>query len=63
MKEGNMTVQLDDYSFTKYPYLDTFCYYNRDEGLLCNDRFQIGADILVCNTDGGYKESDFEWQM
>ena len=63
MKEGNMTVQLDDYSFTKYPYLDTFCYYNTQEGLLCNDRYQIGADILVCNTDGGYKESDFEWQM
>ena len=61
MKEGNMIVQLDDYSFTKYPYLDTFCYYNRQEGLLCNDRYQIGADILVCNTDGGYKESDFEW--
>lgn len=63
MKEGNMTIQLDDYSFTKYPYLDTFCYYNRETGQLCNDRFEIDADILVCNTDGGYKESDFEWQL
>jgi hypothetical protein len=64
MKEGNMIVQLDNYGFRNfdtYPYLDTFCYYNRDKGLLCNDRFQIGADILVCNTDGGYKDSDFEW--
>lgn len=63
MKEGNMTIQLDDYSFTKYPYLDTFCYYNRETGQLCNDRFEIDADILVCNTDGGYKESDFEWEL
>lgn len=64
MKEGNMIVQLDNYGFRNfdtYPYLDTFCYYNRNTGQLCNDRFQIGADILVCNTDGGYKESDFEW--
>jgi len=63
MKEGNITIQLDDYSFTKYPYLDTFCYYNRETGQLCNDRFEIDADILVCNTDGGYKESDFEWEL
>jgi len=60
-REGNMIVQLDDYSFTKYPYLDTFCYYNRETGQLCNDRFEIGADILICNTDGGYKDADFEW--
>ena len=58
---GDMIVQLDDYGFNKYPYLDTFCYYNRNTGQLCNDRFAIDADILVCNTDGGYKDSDFEW--
>lgn len=62
-REGDMIVQLDDYSFTKYPYLDTFCYYNTQTGQLCNDRFEIDADILICNTDGGYKDSDFEWQM
>lgn len=61
-REGNMIVQLDDYSFTKYPYLDTFCYYNTQTGQLCNDRFEIDADILICNTDGGYKDADFEWQ-
>ena len=63
MKKGDLIVQLDDYSFTKYPYLDTFCYYNTETGQLCNDRFEIDADILVCNTDGGYKDSDFEWIM
>jgi hypothetical protein len=62
IKKGDLIVQLDDYGFNKYPYLDTFCYYNRDTGQLCNDRFEIDADILVCNTDGGYKDSDFEWE-
>jgi len=61
MKKGDLIVQLDNYGFNKYPYLDTFCYYNRDTGQLCNDKEEIDADILVCNTDGGYKESDFEW--
>jgi hypothetical protein len=61
MKKGDLIVQLDNYGFNKYPYLDTFCYYNRDTGQLCNDRDYIYADILVCNTDGGYKDSDFEW--
>jgi hypothetical protein len=61
MKKGDLIVQLDNYGFNKYPYLDTFCYYNRDTGQLCNDKDDIDADILVCNTDGGYKDSDFEW--
>jgi hypothetical protein len=63
MKKGDLIVQLDNYGFNKYPYLDTFCYYNRDTGQLCNDKEEIDADILVCNTDGGYKDSDFEWEM
>ena len=37
------------------------CYFNSESGKLSNNRFVVDADLLICNMDGGYKDSDFEW--
>jgi hypothetical protein len=61
MKSVDIIVSLKNYDVEYYPYLDSLCYFNTEEGKLSNHRFAIEADLLVCNMDGGYKPSDFEW--
>jgi hypothetical protein len=61
VKSEDIIVSLDNFDFDYYPYLDSLCYFNSETGKLSNHRFAIEADLLVCNLDGGYKKSDFEW--
>lgn len=60
-KQEDIIVKLDNYDFNIYPYLDSLCYYNSNDGLLSNNRFLIDSDLLLCNMDGHHKDSDFEW--
>lgn len=60
-KNEDIVVKLNNYNFNYYPYLDSLCYFNSKNGKLSNTRFKIDADLLLCNMDGGYKSSDFEW--
>jgi hypothetical protein len=60
-KSIELIVTLDNYDVVYYPYLDSLCYFNSSTGQLSNHRFVIDADLLVCNMDGGYKPSYFEW--
>jgi len=38
------------------PYLDTLCYLNDNTGKLSNKYYEIGANKLLNDTDGGYEE-------
>jgi len=61
VKSVDIVVSLDFFDFDYYPYLDSLCYFNSESGKLSNNRFVVDADLLICNMDGGYKDSDFEW--
>ena len=61
MKSVDIVVSLNKFEVESYPYLDSLCYFNSEEGKLSNHRFAVDADLLICNMDGGYKASDFEW--
>lgn len=61
VKSVDIVVSLDFFDFGYYPYLDSLCYFNSETGKLSNHRFAVDADLLICNMDGGYKDSDFEW--
>lgn len=61
VKNEAIVVSLDNYDVEYFPYLDSLCYFNSEIGTLSNSRFEIDADLLICNMDGGYKSSDFEW--
>jgi hypothetical protein len=61
VKNEAIVVSLDSYDVRYYPYLDSLCYFNSETGQLSNHLYEVDADLLLCNTDGGYKDSDFEW--
>jgi len=63
VKNEDIIVKLDNHDVEFYPYLDSLCYFNTETGELSNNRFAVNADILICNTDGEYKDSDFEWKF
>lgn len=51
-----LIVDLDNFKFKKYPYLDTLCYLNDEEGFLTNSDMEDYQKILR-DTDGGYSST------
>lgn len=55
-KTPTIIVDLNDGDFDAYPYLDTLCYVNSEDGKISNDREAIDADRQLNDTGGGYDE-------
>jgi len=55
--EPNHKIKIKDGRYENYPYLDTFSYYNFEEGYLTNDYdvFDYGEYIDLCDTEGNYE--------
>lgn len=59
----NMTVQLGNYTYLKYPYMDTFVAYNPTTNQLKNDE-DLWPDqgfYLLQNVNGGYQHDQVVW--
>lgn len=59
----NMTVQLGDYKYDKYPYMDTFVVYNPDTKQLKNDEglWPGQGYYLLQHTNGGFRNDEVVW--
>jgi len=57
-KNPTYVVQLLRRYNSEYPYLDTLCYLNDNNGKLSNDRSEINANKQLNDTGGGYEELD-----
>lgn len=55
-KTPTIIVDLNDGDFDAYPYLDTLCYVNSEDGKLSNIQDAIEADRQLNDTGGGYDE-------
>ena len=43
---------------SKYPYIDTLCYVDREEGLISNYRiYNDSSDVIICRSTSGYYEN------
>ena len=51
--EAEMMIELKG-QYEKYPYMDTFCYYDKDSEELYN--YENGDLIILNDTDGGYED-------
>lgn len=52
----NMVIQLGDYKYEKFPYLDTFKRYNYKTHQLFNDNSNIDFCYILDSTEGNYRE-------
>lgn len=59
----DMTVQLGNYTYQKYPYMDTFVAYNPDTKKLKNDEelWPGNGFYLLQNTNGGFRNDQVVW--
>lgn len=59
----DMTVQLGNYTYQKYPYMDTFVAYNPDTKQLKNDEdlWPGQGYYLLQNTNGGFRHDEVVW--
>ena len=59
----DITVQLGDFTYEKYPYMDTFVAYNPDTNQLKNDEdlWPGQGYYLLQNVNGGYSDYDVVW--
>ena len=58
-KNVNMTIQVKDKDYNRYPYMDTFRRYDVNEGILYNDEEQdrdYQGQYILEDTGGGYSE-------
>lgn len=53
---GDFSVSLDKYDFYYYPYMDTFQFLDKDEGILFN--YEQSKEILVLNSTQGFALGD-----
>lgn len=63
VSDQNLEVKLGDYTYSKYPYMDTFIAYNPTTKILSEDEDLWPDDgyWILQNTDGGYKSDDVVW--
>ena len=55
-----LSVELDDNDFNRYPYMDTFKFFNKENKTLYNNDNKIGKHITLVDTDGRYDEYDYD---
>ena len=57
-QELRLSIKLDEFSFRRYPYVDTFKFFDEEAGLLKN--YMDGNDFkTLCTSDGGRYDSDY----
>lgn len=56
-RRTKMTVELENWEFDEYPYMDTFKRLNTEESCLYNDDDSVNGCYLMENTDGTYEDS------
>ena len=57
-QELRLSIKLDEFSFRRYPYVDTFKFFDEEAGILKN--YMDGNDFkTLCTSDGGRYDSDY----
>jgi hypothetical protein len=57
-QELRLSIKLDEFSFRRYPYVDTFKFFDEEAGVLKN--YMDGNDFkTLCTSDGGKYDSDY----
>lgn len=61
--ETNLEVQLKDIEYTKFPYMDTFCVFNKETKILKADEdlWPNQGYVLLQRTDGKYETDERVW--
>lgn len=54
-------VQLDEWMFDQYPYMDTFAKLDTEDGRLYNDEEKQEGFYILTSTDGGFHETGLVW--
>jgi hypothetical protein len=60
-EETELKVQLDEWEFDKYPYMDTFCKLDTGTGELTIDTTKQEGFYILNSTDGEYEEPNLVW--
>jgi len=55
-KKEEITIKFENPRVSYYPYLDSLIYFKKSTGVLSNYRDNIGANMMLCRVDGGYKD-------
>lgn len=58
-KHLRLEVKLDNYDFRHYPYLDTFRFYNPNNGTFSNYQPEGRDFYTLCGSDGGYQSYNY----